>query len=118
MREGDAALQEAGRELKDARAQVGARRRAFPRHAPSSHAAALEALEKLRQDQAAAGPSLPQVGLASLVRMHSDVLSFPSSSCWCRGPPCPRSVLLVGVHALKTLACRLSCSLLVGAGSY
>lgn len=75
MRKGGSALQEAGRELKDARALVGARRRAFPRHAPSSHAAAVEALERMRQgqDQAASGPSLPQVSNAVLVRMHSDM---------------------------------------------
>ena len=55
---------------------MGARRRAFPRHAPSSHAAALEALERMRQDQAAAGPSLPQVSPSVLICMHSDVLSL------------------------------------------
>ena len=78
------ALQDAGRELKDARALVGARRRAFPRHAPSSHAAALEALERMRQNQAAAGPSLPQVSPSILMHMHSDVLSLLLSFCRCR----------------------------------
>ena len=77
-------LQEAGRELKDARALVGARRRAFPRHAPSSHAAALEALERMRLDQPAAGPSPPQVSPSVLIYMHSDVLSLLLSFCRCR----------------------------------
>ena len=74
------ALQEAGRELKDARALVGARRRAFPRHAPSSHAAALEALERMRQDQAVSGPSLPQVSPCFIVHMHCILSCLVSSA--------------------------------------
>ena len=51
---------------------MSAKRRAFPRHAPGSNAAALQALEQMRQSNAAPEPSQPQ---ASAVR-HTQVLYF------------------------------------------
>jgi hypothetical protein len=59
-------LQEANRDLKDAQSRVTAKRRAFPRHAPGSHAAALEALEQIRQRQEGAQASQPLQVTASL----------------------------------------------------
>ncbi len=54
-------LQEAGRDLKAAQSLVSAKRRAFPRNAPGSHAAAVQALEQMRQNNAAPETSQPQV---------------------------------------------------------
>lgn len=50
--------------MKAAQTQVTAKRRAFPRHAPGTHAAALEALEAMRQNQGALESTQPQVGFA------------------------------------------------------
>ena len=48
--------------MKAAQSLVSAKRRAFPRHAPASHAAALQSLEQMRLNNAAPEPSQPQVG--------------------------------------------------------
>ena len=59
-------LQDAGRDLKAAQSLVAAKRRAFPRNAPGSHATALQTLERLRQARAAPEASQPQVSSARL----------------------------------------------------
>ena len=61
-------LQDAGRDLKAAQSLVAAKRRAFPRNAPGSHAIALQTLERLRQAPAAPESSQPQVSPA--MRSH------------------------------------------------
>ena len=47
--------------MKAAQSLVSAKRRAFPRHAPGSHAAAMQALEQMRLNNAAPEQSQPQV---------------------------------------------------------
>jgi len=54
-------LQDAGRDIKAAQSMVTAKRRAFPRNAPDTHAAALDALERIRQVNVAPEASQPQV---------------------------------------------------------
>ena len=72
-------LQEASRELKDAQSRVTAKRRVFPRHAPGSHAAALDALEQIRHRQESAQASQPLQVTAPLFvvsRFHPSQRSF------------------------------------------
>jgi hypothetical protein len=66
-------LQEASRELKDVQARVTAKRRAFPRHAPGSLAAALEALAAIRHRQESAQalpPSQVTASVSVVCRVH------------------------------------------------
>ena len=60
-------LQDAGRDIKAAQSMVTAKRRAFPRNAPDTHAAALEALERTRQNNVAPEASQPQVSFRSVM---------------------------------------------------